>query len=324
MQSDTRRIIKSFGIMLLLAGAAHLSAAEQNTNIPDELLQYVRSARKAGLSKTQIVKTMLDRGWSESLAESAIASVPETKEAHSGKTSAAVLSAVSESAPKDVKTEPLLGPPSRPAVAPPEEARTPVPTLAGQPVTLTDPARSGAKVDRGRTGPTAAPGSRVSYDYQIGEGDVLQVSVYGEPTVSVQGVVVRPDGKISIPLLGDVPAAGLTPTQLAQSVSQELSGLIKSADVTIVVNQVNSKKIYLVGAIKKEGPITYTYRMSILQAISEGGGLTDYAKRSKIYVLRAQNGKRSQLPFNYDAVLKGQHIEMNIELLPGDTLVVPH
>ena len=80
----------------------------------------------------------------------------------------------------------------------------------------------------------------------------------------------------------------------------------------------------MIGAVKKEGPIPYTYRMTIMQAISEAGGLTDYAKRKKIYVLRTENGKEFRLPFDYDAVLRGEHMELNIPLLPNDTLVVPH
>jgi polysaccharide export outer membrane protein len=76
--------------------------------------------------------------------------------------------------------------------------------------------------------------------------------------------------------------------------------------------------------VKKEGPISYTYRMTVIQALSEAGGLTDYAKRKKIYVMRMQNGKEVRLSFDYDAVVKGQHMEMNVALLPGDTVVVPH
>jgi len=107
-------------------------------------------------------------------------------------------------------------------------------------------------------------------------------------------------------------------------IAEELSRFITDADVTVVVAGIHSKKIYLVGAFKKEGPVAYTYRMSVMQAISEGGGLTDYAKRKKIYVLRNEGGRQTRVPFNYDAVIKGEHMEMNIALLPDDTVVVPH
>jgi polysaccharide biosynthesis/export protein len=166
--------------------------------------------------------------------------------------------------------------------------------------------------------------SAVAPEYQIGEGDVLQISVWSEPAASVPNVVVRPDGKISMPLLKDVPVAGLTPAQVEALITNRLSDLIKSANVTVIVSQINSKKVYVLGAVKKEEPIPYTYRMTVMQALSEAGGLTDYARRKKIYVMRMQNGKEVRLPFDYDAVLKGQRMEMNIALLPGDTIVVPH
>ena len=89
------------------------------------------------------------------------------------------------------------------------------------------------------------------------------------------------------------------------------------------MSQIHSKKLYMVGGVKTEGPIPYTYRMTVMQAISEAGGVTDYAKRKKIYILRTLNGKEYKLPFDYDAVLKGERMELNIPLLPGDTIVVP-
>jgi polysaccharide biosynthesis/export protein len=165
-------------------------------------------------------------------------------------------------------------------------------------------------------------GAAIAPEYQIGEGDVLQISVWGEPAASVPSVVVRPDGKISMPLLKDVPVAGLTPAQVEALITNRLADIIKTANVTVIVAQINSKKVYLLGAVKKEGPISYSYRMTVIEALSEAGGLTDYAKHKKIYVMRGQNGTR--LPFDYDAVVKGQHMEMNVALLPGDTVVVPH
>lgn len=163
----------------------------------------------------------------------------------------------------------------------------------------------------------------VPYNYQIGAGDVLQISVWKEPEASTS-VVVRPDGMITMPLLKEVMVAGLTPTQVEKVITEGLSKTITEPDVTVIVSGINSKKIYAIGAVKKEGPIPYSYRMSIMQAISEAGGLTDYAKRKKIYVLRDENGTQRKLPFDYDAALKGERMELNIPMLPGDTLVVPH
>jgi polysaccharide biosynthesis/export protein len=103
-----------------------------------------------------------------------------------------------------------------------------------------------------------------------------------------------------------------------------LGQYINSPNVTVVVAATGSKKVYLIGAVKKEGPIAYSYRMTVLQALSEAGGLTDYAKRKKLYVVRTESGRDYRLDFNYDEVIKGERMEQNIMLLPGDTLVIPH
>jgi polysaccharide export outer membrane protein len=169
----------------------------------------------------------------------------------------------------------------------------------------------------------AAPESVRKDEYLIGEGDVLQISVYGEPTASVAGATVRPDGRISMPLVKDILVAGLTPSQVETIMQAQLSKAIRAPDVTVIVSQINSKKIFLTGAVKREGPLKYTYRMTVLQAISEAGGLTDYAKRKKIYILHTENGKLNRLPFDYTAVLKGEQLGQNIVLSAGDTIVVP-
>ena len=161
-------------------------------------------------------------------------------------------------------------------------------------------------------------------DYIIGSGDVLQIAVWKEPEVSVPTVVVRPDGRIAIPLIKDVEVAGLSPEQAETQITTQLSKYINTPNVTVVVATINSKKVYVLGGVKKEGPLPYTYRMSVMQALSEAGGLTEYAKRKKIYVLRTENGKDYRLPFDYDAVIKGEKMEQNIQLLAGDTVVVPH
>ncbi len=160
-------------------------------------------------------------------------------------------------------------------------------------------------------------------DYRIGAGDVLDISVWKERDASVPSIVVRPDGKITLPLAKDIEVAGLTPGEAEKVITTKLSSFISDANVTVIVTAGNSKKIYVIGAVKREGPLAYTYRMTIMQALTEAGGLTDYAKRKKIYVLRAENGKETRIPFDYDAVLKGRDME-HVWLLPSDTLVVPH
>jgi len=161
-------------------------------------------------------------------------------------------------------------------------------------------------------------------DYVIGAGDTLQISVWKEPEASVPEVVVRPDGKITVPLIKEVEVAGLTPTRVEQTITQRLAKFIEDANVTVVVATISSKKIYIIGAVRKEGPLPYTYGMSVMQALSEAGGVTEYAKRKKIYILRTENAREYRLDFNYDDVVKGQSMEQNILLLPGDTVVIPH
>jgi polysaccharide biosynthesis/export protein len=194
----------------------------------------------------------------------------------------------------------------------------------GEGVAMTPAAGGVPKSSAGDVSPKPAMDRGVPDDYEIGAGDVLHIAVFHEPDASVQGVQVRPDGKISMPLLKEVSVVGLTPTQLEKQITEQLTKFLTAPDVTIIVSAINSKKIYLIGAVKKEGPIAYTYRMSVMQALSEAGGLTDYAKRKKIYVLRTIKGQEFRFPFDYDAVLRGEHMELNIPLMAGDTLVVPH
>lgn len=172
--------------------------------------------------------------------------------------------------------------------------------------------------------PPAAADTRVAPGYRIGAGDVLQIVVWKEPDASIPAVVVRPDGKIAMPLLKEVEVIGKTPAEAEQLLTERLVKFIPAADVTVVVTAIHSKRIYMVGGVKKEGPIELQHDMSVLQALSEAGGLTDYAKRKSIYVLRTANGRQDKLPFNYDAVIKGQQMRENILVQPDDVIVVPH
>jgi polysaccharide biosynthesis/export protein len=160
--------------------------------------------------------------------------------------------------------------------------------------------------------------------YRIGAGDTLQIDVWKEPEASVQSVVVRPDGKITLPLIKEIDVLGLTPSELEKLVTAKLAQLIRNADVTVVVKEIRSKKVYIVGAVNKVGPVPLLSQMTVLQALAEAGGLTDFAKKNKIYVLRSDAGKQLKLSFNYSAVTKGEHMEQNITLRPDDTIVVPH
>jgi polysaccharide export outer membrane protein len=170
---------------------------------------------------------------------------------------------------------------------------------------------------------TAPESAGVPDNYRIGAGDVLEINVWKEPEASVQGVTVRPDGKISLPLVKDLAVIGQTPQELQKTLTAKFSQFINGADVTVVVKEVRSKKVYLIGAVKKEGPVPLTSDMTVLQVLSEAGGVTEFAKKKKIYVLRTVNGKQVKFPFNLDAVVKGEHMEQNVTVLPDDTVVVP-
>jgi polysaccharide export outer membrane protein len=158
--------------------------------------------------------------------------------------------------------------------------------------------------------------------YLIGADDVLAVTVWKEPELSAT-VPVRSDGKISLPLLNDVQAAGLTPAQLAADVSEKVKKFITDPSVTVIVTQMNSRKAYIMGLVNHQGMVRLQANMTVLQALSAAGGLAPFANRKKIYVLRTENGQEQKLPFNYDAVIKGKDTDQNVLLKPGDTVVVP-
>lgn len=159
-------------------------------------------------------------------------------------------------------------------------------------------------------------------NYVIGSEDVLDVSVWKEPDFS-RTVPVRPDGKISLPLLNDVQAAGLTPPQLAAEITTSLNKFVTSPQVTVIVTQVNSQRVYLLGEVTRPGAYTLTPGMTVLQALSNAGGFTPYANSKKIYLLREENGNQQKLSFNYKDVIAGKRPEQNIALKTGDTIVVP-
>jgi len=129
---------------------------------------------------------------------------------------------------------------------------------------------------------SVAPAASVAPDnYQIGPGDVLQIIVWKEPEATVPQVVVRADGKVGLPFVKEVDLAGLTSAKAEEAITSGLKPFINEPDVTVIVREVHSKRIYMVGAVKREGPIDLKYPMTMLQALSEAGGLTDYAKRKK-------------------------------------------
>jgi len=158
-------------------------------------------------------------------------------------------------------------------------------------------------------------------DYVIGADDTLRISVWKEPDLS-EILPVRPDGKISMPLLNDIPAAGLTPLQLKDSITEKLKKFIADPRVTVVVTAMNSQRVFVSGEVLHSGPIALLPHMTVLQALSQAG-FNQFANLKGIYLLRTENGKQEKIPFNYKEVIKGNRPEQNIMLKPGDTVVVP-
>ena len=166
-----------------------------------------------------------------------------------------------------------------------------------------------------------ASNSPAEAEYRIGPQDMVRIDVWKEPDIS-RTIPVRPDGKISLPLLNDVTAAGLTSMQLAAAIREGLMKYLTSPQVTVTVIEINSRRVYVTGEVNRAGSIPLLPNMTALQALS-GAGLTQFAKIKGIYILRNEGGKQVKHPFNYKDVVKGKHPEQNIPLLPGDVLVVP-
>jgi polysaccharide export outer membrane protein len=157
--------------------------------------------------------------------------------------------------------------------------------------------------------------------YIIGPSDVLTVSVWKEATMS-GSLLVRPDGMISMPLLGDVQASGLTPLELGDQIAVKLKKYIQDPKVNVVITAINSKKVFLLGEFSKKGSIEMTPGMTLLQAIASAGGFTEFANQKKVYILRDEGGKRVRIPVQYKEALKGNS-ELDLVLKPGDTIVAP-
>jgi len=158
--------------------------------------------------------------------------------------------------------------------------------------------------------------------YVIGIGDVLGIAFWREQALSGD-VVVRPDGKISLPLLNDVQASGSTPEELARTLARTAVKFVDEPDVAVIVKEIHSRRVFLVGQVAAPGMVPLTGDMNVLQLIAVGGGLLEYADRKNIVITRTQDRQEMRFRFNYDDVLKGKNVRQNIILRPGDTVVVP-
>lgn len=201
--------------------------------------------------------------------------------------------------------------------APPATTPPAAPATTQQPVAPSKPGQTVAAPAQGGT--TAAA---VDPTYVIGPDDVLTVLFWRDKETSTE-VVVRPDGKITLPLINDVQAAGLTPDALRARVQEAALQYFQEPSVSVVVKQVNSRKVYVTGSVAKPGTYPLTSQTTVLQILAMAGGLTEYAKKDRIGVLRVQNGQSQRFVFNYKDVMEGKKLEQNIVLKPGDTVMVP-
>ena len=172
---------------------------------------------------------------------------------------------------------------------------------------------------------TAAPAQRLTLpsDYVIGVEDLLGVVFWREQDKALTtDVVVRPDGKISVPMLNDITAAGLTPEQLAVTVQQAASKYIRDAVATVIVREIRSRKVFVIGEVTKPGAVPLGSEMNVLQVLAEAGGFLEHAKKTDVAIVRIENGLERRFKFNYNEVVRGKKPEQNIRLLPGDTVLV--
>jgi polysaccharide biosynthesis/export protein len=277
---------KSVATAVLMAlGIAMISSAAQTVKPPPPaLVQYIRETKRQGFADAKIKSQAVAVGWPAATVDDAFAYLRSEK-------------------------------PPQPA-DPVDQAASPA-ASGPVPASPANPKQAPATQE-------PSPSRGAQDDYVIGAGDTLQITVWNHPEVSVPVAVVRPDGKITVPLVKELEVLGLTPVQAEQKITEGLTQFYEEPNVAVVVATINSKKVYVNGAARKEGPLPYTYGMTVMQALSEAGGLTEYAKRKRIYILRDESGQTYRLDFNYDNVVKGQNMEQNIVLLPGDTIVIPH
>jgi polysaccharide export outer membrane protein len=190
---------------------------------------------------------------------------------------------------------------------------------------------SGVAVAQTRTLPDTDPsqppptsGTRPHDDsFVIGDDDVLAINVWKEPDLS-RTIPVRSDGKISMPLVGELEAAGKTPSQLEQAISAKLQSYITDPAVTVIVEQVNSKKFNILGQVAKPGTYSIALAPTVMDAIAAAGGFRDFAKMKGVYVLRQNpDGTETRIPFNYSKYIKSKNRPDNIKLEPHDTVIVP-
>lgn len=168
---------------------------------------------------------------------------------------------------------------------------------------------------------SSVPPAQTAATYVIGPEDVISISVWKESDLT-ETLPVRADGMVSLPLLNDVRAAGLTPMELSSVITEKLKKYVTDPRVTVVVSQMNSQRVYVTGEVLHSGAMNLTPEMTVLQALASAG-FSQFANTKRIYVLRKENGVERKFPVNYKRLVKGQNDTQNISLKPGDTIVVP-
>ena len=162
-----------------------------------------------------------------------------------------------------------------------------------------------------------------STDYRIGAGDMIEVSVWKEPDLSRKEILVRVDGKISFPLVGDIPAAGMTPVELTETIQKGLTNYVTAPVVTVTITNPGSQKVYVLGEVTKTGEYPVLKNLTVLQAFALAGGFTQWAAKDEIILIRKDGAKDRIYKINYKDIVKGRDVENNLVLQANDTIVVP-
>jgi len=197
------------------------------------------------------------------------------------------------------------------------------PTIVGVSLLLASNAAAQARGSASNAAEAQSSSIALPSDYVIGVEDRLGIVFWREQDKALStDAVVRPDGKISVPMLNDLPAAGLTPEQLADAVQQAASKYIRDAAATVIVREIHSRKVFVIGEVTKPGAVDLGGEMSVMQALASAGGFLEHAKKSDVVIVRKANDREQRFKFNYKDVVKGKNVEQNIRLLPGDTVLV--
>lgn len=201
-------------------------------------------------------------------------------------------------------------PPPSSAPAKPPQGAAPAPSLPVAPAGASSPTTT--------TTPPPLPS-----DYVIGVDDVLAISFWRDPDMTADPVVVRPDGRISMPILNEIEAAGLTPEQLRLNITEAAMKFKDDPIVQVAIKQVNSRRVFLMGEVAKPGPYPLSSKLTVMQLLALAGGVSEYANKEEIAVLRTENGRPRSYRVNYKDIMRGRNLQQNIELKVGDTIVVP-